>query len=137
MLKSLTMLLAGLLIWGCVKDPNPSILKSTATDYRDSITGNYNGIRIETAATGTASIFTHDTTSVILTLSKSITDSLIDISFNPAIGVQPYTFKYRNHTYTQVVTYHAASLRKSSDSFYFHHQPALGPYWNDCNVKKQ
>ncbi|MCW3077608.1 MAG: hypothetical protein JWO32_2217 [Bacteroidetes bacterium] len=136
MIKGCIILFFSLAIWGCIKDPKIPALKNVA-DYRDSITGNYKGIRIESSATGTTSVFTHDTSNIILSVSKSATDSLINVVFNPAFGVQPYTFKYHNNIFTPIVAYHAASLKKSSDSLFFHHQPALGPYWNDCNVKKQ
>lgn len=118
-------------LMSCTKDKSP--------DYRDIVTGNYSGIRVNSYwhMIDTVAVFEQDTTTIILTLTKSEIDSVIDLSFNPYYSNQEYSFKFKDGQLTSLDNYHAPTIKLINDSLYFNHQPGLGPYWVACFTKKK
>jgi hypothetical protein len=113
----------------------PGCKKDKLSDERDFVIGNYEGILIETTWVGNG--YKHDTSNISITLNKSNSDSIIDLIFKPSFIDINYSFKYHNNIFISIDNYHPPKLTKSNDSLYFHVQPALGPDWYDCNVRKQ
>jgi hypothetical protein len=139
-MKSYFILLSALFLLGCKKDP-AIITKEVPVptpaapviDERDSVTGNYAGIKIDAAFSFTTFGWTYDTTNITMKLTKSSTDSIVDVAFSN----QLYAYKYHNNMFTGMIP-DPPSLTKSNDSLYFRHEP--GPVaieWTECRVKKQ
>jgi hypothetical protein len=135
-LKYLTMkkrfLVLGLLfgIISCNKD-------NSLKDYRDIVTGDYNGKKVRTYWIDTIVGFGHDTSNITLTLSKSNVDSIVNLSFDPAENSNnDFTFKLVDGEFVSTTFYHPPILKMSNDSLYFKHQAGLGPYWTECFTKK-
>lgn len=118
-----------IVIYSCKKDEEPE------TDYRDAITGNYSGIRVITSPSDSGIGLDHDTSAVVLNISRSETDSMIGLVFaGDSNGT--YTFKYSGGAFTSTASYHPPTLTLTNDSLFFSHQPGLGPYWINCYTKK-
>ena len=107
-------ILTGLI--SCQKDPPGS------TDYRDDITGEYEGIRVDTYWVDTVVGFGHDTSGVLIDLTKSDSDSIIDISFNPPYSSEDFSFTYTDGQFIPTTGYHPPVLTLKNDSLYFMHQ---------------
>jgi hypothetical protein len=105
------------------------------SDERETITGTYTGIRIATYWNGHG--YNHDTTNVSMLLLKSDADSIINLKFQPETNSSGFAFIYYNNTFTCIDNFHAPELIKLNDSLFFHWQPGLGPYWEDCLTRKQ
>ncbi len=124
------------LLISCKKDPaivSPTPLPEVIqTDERDAVKGTYTGIKIETSFNLNTFTFDKDTTTVIMTLTKSSTDSIIDVAFADKI----YAFKYHNLIFKGMIS-QPPTLKKSGDSLYYKYQPALSLSSTDCKVKKQ
>lgn len=116
-----------------------SCTKDKAPDYRDIVTGDYAGIRVNSYwhMIDTVAVFEQDTTNIILTLTKSEIDSVINLSFSPYYSNQEYSFKFKDGQLTSLNYNHAPTIKLINDSLYFNHQPGLGPYWVACFTKKQ
>lgn len=112
--------------------------KDTAeiTDYRDIVTGDFNGIRVNTYWIDTVVGMGYDTSSIILTLTKSELDSIIELSFNPEYSTENFFFEFKDEEFTSTTNYHPPTLKLTNDSLYFWHMPGLGPYWTRCFTKK-
>ena len=117
----------GLGLFSCEKEIN-----SEKIDYRNEIVGNYIGIRVNTSWINTVG-WDRDTSDIVVTLSKSRSDSIIDISFDPDYwSSTQFSFKYKDGQFKATTYYHAPTLSLSNDSLYFFHQPGLGPIWMQC-----
>lgn len=120
----------------CKKDPAivPASIPEPVViiDERDAVKGTYTGIKVENLFNFNTFLFEKDTTNIIMILTKSSTDSVIDVSFSG----QLYPFKYHNNIFTGM-TAEPPTLTKSNDSLYYHYQPSLSLEWTDCKVKKQ
>ncbi len=102
-------------------------------DYRYNILGTYNGIQIDTRLSGT---WIHDTTFASMIISKSTSDSIINLQILSASSNESYQFKYSNNVFTSVLTYHAPQLWLSNDTLFYHIQTTLAPIYGDCICKK-
>ncbi len=120
-------------LFACKKDKVQNTV--IPLDYREAVIGEYVGIRINTQWTGSA--FSYDTTQISMFLTKSASDSIIDLAFNPVISNLAYSFLYSGGTFTCTNSFHAPSMTLSHDTLFFHVQPGLGPYWDDCITKKK
>ena len=109
---------------------------SRTFDYRDSVTGEYKGIRVDTYWKNTYVGYGHDTSSVIINLSKSDLDSIIEISFKPTYVNEKFSFTYIDGTFISTTYYHPPTLTLMNDSLYFKHQAGLGPIWTECFATK-
>lgn len=105
-------------------------------DYRDIVIGDYNGIRVNTYWIDTIVGFGYDTSNIILTLTKSEMDSIIDLSFNPDYSIEDFSFKFENGQFISTAYYHPPILKLTNDNLYFKHQAGLGPIWTECFTKK-
>ena len=101
--------------------------------YRYNIIGMYNGIQIDTRLSGT---WIHDTTFASMIISKSTSDSIINLQILSASSNELYQFKYSNNVFTSVLTYHALQLWLSNDTLFYHIQTTLAPIYGDCICKK-
>jgi hypothetical protein len=72
----------------------------------------------------------------MISLTKSESDSVIDISFNPIYSNENFAFKYVDGKFIATTYYHPPVLKLTNDSLYFRHQAGLGPNWTECFVKK-
>jgi hypothetical protein len=115
----------------CEKNNN-----SEPADYRDPITGTYSGIEVITYWVDSNIGFGRDTSEILITLSKSELDSIIDISFDPSYTNDDFSFKYNDGEFKSTTYYHPPTLTLTDDSLYFWHQPGLGPVWMECFTKK-
>lgn len=131
-MRLLLFVVSGLIIGliSCNKD------NSIITDYRDIVTGDYNGIRVNTYWIDTITGFGHDTSHITLTLEKSELDSIIDISFNPDYPNEDFSFKLVDGEFVSTTYYHPPILKLTDDSLYYRHQAGLGPIWTECFTKK-
>ena len=102
-------------------------------DERNDVTGTYSGIIIESGWTGeSGSNFYHDTSKIVCRIDKLGDDSVICfICTNDS-----FSFYYHKPVFTSFPYYHPPTLHISNDTIFFHHQPALGPYWTDVICKK-
>ena len=111
--------------------------ESTKTiDYIDPVIGEYDGIEIFTLWQGAIVGYSHDTTAVIINISKSSLDSIINISFNPMYGNQNFSFKCTDGQFISTLIFHRPILNLTNDSLYFKHHPAEGPQWTEFIAKK-
>jgi hypothetical protein len=108
---------------------------SSGTDYRDAVVGDYAGIFIFKRWLDDSLTWAYDTSSTILTISKSDNDSLIELTGNPQI-IQESTFKYENNYFISQATYHAPELWLKNDSLFFYWKPVLGPFFYLAFTKK-
>ncbi len=131
-MKLYQFILLGLIIGliSCEKENSKPI------DYRNSVIGEYAGIRIDTYWINATVGYGHDTTAIIINLSKSDLDSIIDISFNPTYSDEDFSFKYVDGQFISTTYYHPPILTLVNDSLYFKHQGGLGPIWTECFTKK-
>ena len=113
-----------------------SCKKEIDTDYRDVVIGNYSGIRVDTRWIDFVIGYGHDTTNVVLSLTKSELDSVIDIGFNPPYSYENFSFKYLKGQFISTTYYHPPKLKLKNDSLYFRHQGGLGPIWTECFCRK-
>lgn len=105
-------------------------------DYREKITGDYVGIRVNTYWIDINVGYGHDTSDVAITLTASELDSIVDISFIPSYSTEEFSFKYSDGQFFSTSDYHPPSLTVIEDSLYFKHQAGLGPIWTEFFAKK-
>jgi len=110
--------------------------KTEIKDYREEITGDYIGIRVDTYWIDTIVGFGHDSSDVTITLTSSEQDSIIDIAFNPLYSNEIFSFKYVDNQLISTTVYHPPTLSLNRDSLYFKHQAGLGPVWTECFAEK-
>lgn len=118
--------LAGLV--SCTKD------KTVLADYRDAVVGDYAGISVNTYWGGNG--FNYDTSSVMLMITKSDRDSIVDLRLMPKYFADYFVFAFEAATFKSPLVYHPPVLKISNDSLYFKHQPGLGPNWTECFATK-
>jgi len=110
--------------------------KTEIKDYREQITGNYIGIRVDTYWIDTIVGYGHDTSDITITLTSSVQDSIVDIAFNPSYSNEDFSFKYMDDQLISTSGYHPPTLSINNDSLYFTHQAGLGPVWTECFAEK-
>jgi hypothetical protein len=115
-------LVAGLV--SCTKD------SPVTADYRDAVVGDYVGISVFTYWGGNG--FNHDTSDIMISLTKSDMDSLVKLSFIPKYHAEYFLFVFEGGAFTSKLVYRPPVLKLSYDSLYFKHLPGLGPYWKEC-----
>ncbi|MGB6037660.1 MAG: Ig-like domain-containing protein [Cryomorphaceae bacterium] len=106
-----------------------SEIQITILDYRDSITGDYTGIRVDTHWGGDAFIL--DTSLVDISVLLSELDSIVDIDFTPDYYYESISFKYENNNLTSLEWYHSPYMKIQNDSLYYEHQAGLGPNYTE------
>jgi len=109
---------------------------TTAPDCRNAVVGDYSGIRVSTSWNDADFKYDHDTTFVLITLSKSAVDSIIDITFTPPLTNEDYSFIYRSGQFVCTTNYHAPQLTVTNDSLYCKYQGGLAPIWDEFFAKK-
>lgn len=111
--------------------------KTEIKDYREEITGDYFGIRVDTYWIDTIVGYGHDTSEVSITLTSSDQeDSIVNIAFNPSYSNEDFSFKYNDGKLISTSGYHPPTLSLENDSLYFKHQAGLGPIWTECFAEK-
>lgn len=111
--------------------------KTEIIDYREEITGNYEGIEVTTYWVDTVVGYGHDTSNVEVALTASKLDSIVDIHFNPSYSNLDFSFIYKDGELISTTSYHAPTLIINNGSLYFKHQPGLGPVWTEIFAQKQ
>ncbi|RIJ46540.1 hypothetical protein D1614_17855 [Maribellus luteus] len=114
-----------------------SELQINIGDYREFITGDYNGIQVNTIM-GLSPIYGsyHDTSTVTVTISMSQIDSIVDLDFTPDYPYENIPFKYTMGSLFSIEMYHSPYLKIINDSLYYKHRPGLGPSWTEVFAKK-
>lgn len=115
----------------CNKEDEPE-----KTDYRETVTGKYSGIKVNTAMSMSGDGYTRDTSEVEISLCSSSQDSIIDVFFRPSYSIEQFSFKYSGETFLSTINYHPPTLVLHGDSLYFMHKPSLAPVWIECFTKK-
>jgi len=110
--------------------------KTEIKDYREEITGDYIGIRVDIYWIDTIVGYGHDTSDVIITLKLSEKDSIVDIAFDPSYSNENFSFKYFNNQLISTSDYHPPILSLNNDSLYFKHQAGLGQIRTECFAEK-
>jgi len=105
-------------------------------DYRDSVIGNYTGIKVHTYLKNTKNSFAHDTSNIKIILSKSDMDSIVDFRFDSISTNLLFSFIYIDQRFIPLTHYHPPVLRLINDSLYFSHSTGLAPNWIECFAKK-
>ncbi len=110
--------------------------EKSAVDERDKVIGKYSGILVNNYWVDTTLGFAHDTYPVILVLSKSNLDSVVNLNFNEINVSNTHLFNYSGGIFKSLQTYHPPQLVLKQDSLYFFYKEGLGPYWKECFTKK-
>jgi len=101
----------------------------------ENITGDYEGIRINSYWIDSLQKFGRDTSDVMVTVVKLDTGSFVNVSFTPSSN-EDFTFEYRRGQYIPGNYFHAPILKLKNDCLYFKYQGSIGPYWTECFGKK-
>jgi hypothetical protein len=101
-------------------------------DERDKVLGNYSGIQVNNYWVDTTVGFVHDTYPVLLILTKSELDSVVNLNFNEVNISKAYLFYYFGGIFKSLQNYHSPQLVLEQDSLYFFYKQGLGPYWIEC-----
>jgi len=117
--------------------PTPKPVPSTPLDPRDSVIGDYVGIRVTRFWVDTIVGFQYDTSSAAVQLKKSSSDSLVDVFFTPIYINTDYSFLFTNGEFIATTNYHAPTLSIVGDSLFYSHQPGLGPFWIEFFARKR
>lgn len=126
-MKTKVVLLIGFLIGLCSCEKENSKIK----DYRDEVIGEYKGKCVKTYWIDTLVAYGHDTTDVILNLSKSDSDSIVDLDYSSG-----FSFTYKDGEFISDILYMPAILTLQNDDLYFKHQPGKAPVWYECYAKR-
>jgi hypothetical protein len=105
------------------------------SDYRDILEGNYAGIFVYKHLNDTSFLFEYDTSVVTLTITKAVTDSFIDLTFNPQL-IENCSFRYQNNQFWSTISYRPPSLILRNDSLLYYRMPMMGPFFLYCYTKK-
>ena len=103
--------------------------------YINTIVGDYEGFKERTWWDFQSEVWVHDTSDIIVTLSKGESDSVIEINFNTFNIVPPLTFKFQDSLFT-CTDYREASLKVINDSLSFFYRAGNAPIWTRCYAKK-
>ena len=103
------------------------------TDYRDSVTGTYEGFRVSFIWTTSPA---YDTSKATAILYKTAKDSTMRIRLEPACSSEDFAFKYVDGKFKCTIEYHHPTLTVTNDSLYFMYKPSLVPNYSEYFAKK-
>lgn len=110
--------------------------KNKTKDYREEITDNYIGIRVDTHCIDTIVGYEHDTSEITISMTPSELDSIVDVAFIPSYSTEDFSFIYLDGQFVSTSDFHPPSLSFIDNSIYFKHQAGLAPIWIECFAKK-
>lgn len=119
----------GIDILSCTKD-------ELIIDPGSEVIGSYKGIKVETIWQDTIVGYRQDTVNIMMVLSISELDSIVDLRFSPSFTSTQFSFEYTYGQFISTAYYHPPKMEFRQDTLYFWYKKGLGPGWIECFTLK-